>query len=331
MITSSANSSRVVLQSVQTLCNNLVQNIETVIIGKRPVIVNVLIALLCEGHVLLEDVPGVAKTVLAKSIAKSIGCNFQRIQCTPDLLPSDITGVSVFNQKTTEFEFRPGPAFAHILLADELNRATPRTQSALLECMAERQVTVETRTLHLERPFMVFATQNPIEHEGTFPLPEAQLDRFCMRLRIGYPSESAEFDLLESQRLAHPVESLQPVADIAHILMAQNAIRGVFVHEAIRDYIVKLVRATRGHPELAMGASPRATIALFRAAQAATAIRGFDYVLPDFVKQLAPFILEHRVMVKAEARLHQRTAAKIIWDIVEQLPAPVMKGSTCAT
>ncbi|HEY3378717.1 MAG TPA: MoxR family ATPase, partial [Armatimonadota bacterium] len=265
---------------VHEVAKRLIQNIETVIIGKRPVITSALIALFAEGHVLLEDVPGVAKTVLAKSIAKSIGCDFHRVQCTPDLLPSDVTGVSVFNQKLGEFEFRPGPAFAHILLADELNRATPRTQSALLECMAEGQITCDTVTRPLARPFMVFATQNPIEYEGTFPLPEAQLDRFCMRLRMGYPDEPTEFSMLERLRLAHPVDTLKPVVSVKDIVHAQELVKQIFVHEEVRRYLIKLVRATRGHPEIAVGASPRASIALFHTAQATAALRGFDYVLP---------------------------------------------------
>jgi len=316
---------------VQTLCNRLVQNIEKVVIGKRPVVMSALTALFAEGHVLLEDVPGVAKTVLAKSIARSVGCAFQRVQCTPDLLPSDITGISIFNQKTAEFEFLPGPVFSHILLADELNRATPRTQSALLECMAEGQITLDGTTRHLSRPFMVFATQNPIEHEGTFPLPEAQLDRFCMRLQMGYPDEGTELTMLENLRMRHPVDRLQPVVQVEHIVQAQELVKSIFVHEQVRAYIIKLIRATRNHPEIALGASPRASLALFRTAQAAAAMRGWDYVLPDFVKGLAGQILRHRVILKPEARLKKRTDAEIIFEIVEQVPAPTVKGAECAT
>lgn len=324
-------------ESAQFVCEfakRMMQNIEKVIIGKRPVITNALVALLSEGHLLLEDVPGVAKTVLAKSVAKSIGCSFQRIQCTPDLLPSDITGVSVFNQKSGEFEFRPGPAFANIMLADELNRATPRTQAALLECMAEGQITVDGRTRPLARPFMVFATQNPIEYEGTFPLPEAQLDRFFMRLRIGYPDENTELAMLESQRLAHPVDTLTPVVSVEQVVHAQDLVRTIFVHDEVRAYIVKLVRATRNHPEIAIGVSPRASLVLFRAAQAAAAMRGWDYVLPDYVKLLAPSVMEHRIVVKPDVRLRGRTATEIIWELLSQIPAPTvkeMKETACTT
>ena len=330
-MSTSAPTTKVAAEFVQTLCNRLVQNIERVVVGKRPVVMSALTALFAEGHVLLEDVPGVAKTVLAKSIARSVGCDFHRVQCTPDLLPSDITGISIFNQKTAEFEFRPGPVFSHILLADELNRATPRTQSALLECMAEGQITIDGTTRHLVRPFMVFATQNPIEHEGTFPLPEAQLDRFCMRLQMGYPDENTELSMLESQRLRHPVDHLKPVAQVEHVAHAQELVKSVFVHDQVRAYIIKLIRATRSHPELALGASPRASLALFRTAQAAAAMRGWDYVLPDFVKGLAAQILRHRVILKPEARLKKRTDAEIIFEIVEQVPVPTVKGAECAT
>ncbi len=332
MTTQQLEASREAAQFVSELTKRLVQNIETVIIGKTLVITSALTALLSEGHVLLEDVPGVAKTVLAKSIARTIGCNFQRVQCTPDLLPSDITGISMFNQKLGEFEFRPGPAFANIMLADELNRATPRTQSALLECMAEGQLTIDNTTHRLARPFMVFATQNPIEYEGTFPLPEAQLDRFCMRLRVGYPDERTEYLMLERLRMAHPVDALHAVVSVADIARAQEMVKTIYVHEEIRSYIVRLVRSTRGHQEIAIGASPRASLALFRAAQVSAAMRGWDYVLPDFIKILAPAILEHRIVLKPEARLQQRTAADIIWEIVEKTPAPSLRGEkACAT
>lgn len=318
-------------QFVNELTKRLIQNIELVIIGKRQVITSALIALFCEGHVLLEDVPGVAKTVLAKSIARSIGCNFQRVQCTPDLLPSDITGVSVFNQKCGEFEFRPGPVFANILLADELNRATPRTQSALLEAMAEGQITTDTSTRRLTRPFMVFATQNPIEYEGTFPLPEAQLDRFCMRLKMGYPDENTEVSMLERLRVAHPVDSLKPVVSVDDVVKAQECVKQIFVHDEVRNYIVKLVRVTRGHAEIAIGGSPRASMALFRASQAAAAVRGWDYVLPDFVKLLVHPILEHRIMLKPETRLNKRTAMDILWEIQSQVAVPNLKDKACTT
>ncbi len=312
-------------QYVANLSKRIVQNVETVLIGKRQVIVNVLVSLLCEGHVLIEDVPGVAKTVLAKSLAKSIGCAFQRVQCTPDLLPSDITGISIFNQQCGQFEFRPGPAFANVLLADELNRATPRTQSALLECMAEGQVTVDGVTRTLARPFIVFATQNPIEYEGTFPLPEAQLDRFYIRTRIGYPDEDAEFSMLERLRTGHPVDRIGAIVTADEVVQAQAAVKQIFVHEQVRKYLVRVVRATRAHADVAIGASPRASIALFRTAQAMAAIRGWDYVTPDVVKQMAASVLEHRMVMKPEARLHKRTAAQVLWEILEKTPAPAPK------
>jgi MoxR-like ATPase len=267
----------------------------------------------------------VAKTVLAKSIAKSIGCNFHRVQCTPDLLPSDVTGVSVFNQKLGEFEFRPGPAFAHILLADELNRATPRTQSALLECMAEGQVTLDGATRRLARPFLVIATQNPIEYEGTFPLPEAQLDRFYIRTKIGYPDEEGEVAMLERLRTGHPVDRLGAVTSAEEIVQAQNALKYIYLHEEVRKYIVKIVRATRTHTDVAIGASPRASIALFRTAQAMAAIRGWEYVTPDIIKSMGPAVLEHRIIMKPEARLNRRNAAHVIWELLEKIPAPAPK------
>ena len=325
MSTEQAVPAKEATQFVNDLAKRLTQNVELVVIGKRRVITSALIALFSEGHVLLEDVPGVAKTVLAKSIAKSIGCSFQRVQCTPDLLPSDVTGISVFNQKSGEFEFRPGPAFANILLTDELNRATPRTQSALLECMAEGQITLDSVTRKLSRPFMVFATQNPIEYEGTFPLPEAQLDRFCMRLKMGYPDDETEVTMLERLRLVHPVDTLQPVASNEEVVKALEAVKGIYVHEAVRKYIVKMVRATRSHADIAVGASPRASIALFRAAQAYAGIRGWDYVLPDFVKLLAPSILEHRLILKPEARLSRKAVMDIVWALVQQVPVPSLK------
>ena len=309
-------------QLVAGLAKRLIQNIETVVVGKRQVIVNVLVSLLCEGHVLIEDVPGVAKTVLAKSLAKSMGCTFHRVQCTPDLLPSDITGISIFNQQSAQFEFRPGPAFAHVLLADELNRATPRTQSALLECMAEGQVTIDGATRTLSRPFLVLATQNPIEYEGTFPLPEAQLDRFYIRTKIGYPDEEGELTMLERLRAGHPVDRLAAVTNAEEIVGAQNAIKSIFVHDEVRKYIIRIVRATRSHADVAIGASPRASIALFRTAQAMAALRGWDYVTPDIVKAMGPLVLEHRIILKPEARLNRRTPAHVIWELLEKIPAP---------
>jgi MoxR-like ATPase len=285
-----------------------------------------LVGLLCEGHVLLEDVPGVAKTMLARSLAKSLGCSFARIQCTPDLLPSDITGVSVFNQKTSEFQFQPGPVLNQVVLADETNRATPRAQAALLECMAEQQMTVDGITYALPRPFFVVATQNPIEHEGTFPLPEAQLDRFLMRLEIGYPSFTDENEMLERLKLSHPVDAVEQVASAEEVLEAQRAIREIFVHEKVRQYLVRIVHATRRYEELALGASPRASIALYRTSQALAALEGREFVMPDDVKYVAEAVLCHRTIVSSEARLRGRTSRDIVEDLVSSVPAPVERA-----
>jgi MoxR-like ATPase len=304
----------------------VIENVETVLVGKRDPVRMSLICLLCEGHALMEDVPGVAKTMLARALARSVGASFARVQCTPDLLPSDVTGISVFNQKTIEFEFRPGPVFHQIVLADEINRATPRAQSSLLECMAERQVTADGTTYPLERPFMVLATQNPIEHEGTFPLPEAQLDRFLIRMSIGYPSFSDENIMLERLRLVHPIDALQPVVGPEQLLEAQAAVRDVFVHEKVREYIVRLVHATRHSTDLAMGASPRASIALYRAAQAVAALEGRNYVAPDDVKYVVKAVLCHRVIVAAEARLRGHGADETVDALVQTVPAPIEKG-----
>lgn len=314
------------MAEVAALGRRIIENVEKVIVGKRRPVRLTLVALLCEGHVLLEDVPGVAKTMLARSLATSLGCSFARIQCTPDLLPSDITGVSVFNQQTSSFEFQPGPAMHQVVLADELNRATPRAQAALLECMAERQITVDGVTYELARPFFVIATQNPIEHEGTFPLPEAQLDRFLMRLSVGYPSFTDENEMLERLKLRHPLEELGQVASAEEIVAAQRAIRDVFVHERVRQYLVRIVHATRRHEDLALGASPRASIALYRAAQALAALEGRDFVIPDDVKYVAEPILCHRVIVSSEARLRGRTAEQIIDKLIAGIPAPVEKA-----
>jgi len=311
---------------VAGLGRRIVENIEKVIVGKRRPVRLTLIAMLCEGHVLLEDVPGVAKTMLARSLAASIGCSFARIQCTPDLLPSDITGVSVFNQKTVQFEYQPGPVLNQVVLADELNRATPRAQAALLEAMAEGQVTVDGVTRELPEPFFVIATQNPIEHEGTFPLPEAQLDRFLMRLSIGYPSFTDENELLERMRLIHPLGDLGQVATAAEVVAAQRALREVFVHEKVRQYLVRIVHATRRHDELALGASPRASIALYRTSQCLAALEGREFVIPDDVKYVAEAILAHRVILSSEARLRGRPVEDIIDDIVSSIPAPVERA-----
>ncbi len=293
-------------------------NVERVIVGKREAIELLLVALLCDGHVLIEDVPGVGKTMLARALAISLGGTFKRLQCTPDLLPNDVTGVSVYNQKTGEFEFRPGPVFVNVLLADELNRATPRTQSALLECMGEAQVTVDGVTHPLPRPFLVLATQNPIEYEGTFPLPEAQLDRFFMRVRLGYPTQDEERQIVQNLRRRHPIESLTQVADGRQVPELQAEVWEVHIDDSVQDYILRLVQATRTHPDLALGASPRGTLALSKAAQALAAIRGRDFVLPDDVKVLAAPVLEHRLIVSPESSLRGRTAAWVMGDILRQ-------------
>jgi len=298
-------------------------NVEQVIVGKADVIDLVLVALLCEGHVLLEDVPGIGKTMLAKSTARTLDCSFRRIQFTPDLLPSDVTGVSFFNQRAQEFEFRPGPIFAQVVLADEINRATPRTQSALLECMEERQATIEGETRPLPRPFLVLATQNPIELEGTFPLPEAQLDRFLLRVAIGYPSEADEKDIVRRFRFANPLDDLQPVVGAAELSEMQRLCREVHVAEVIEDYIVRMVRASRLHASIELGVSPRGTLALFRTAQAFAAIHGRGYVLPDDVKRLAPAVLTHRLITSAQSRLRGRATQDVLAEIVASVPAPV--------
>ena len=311
------------LSDVQEFGRRVIDNVEQVIVGKREVVRLVLVSLLCEGHILLEDVPGVAKTMLARAFAKSLGCSFNRIQCTPDLLPSDITGASIFNQKTSEFEFRPGPALSQVVLADEINRATPRTQSALLECMAERQITVDGVTHPVPRPSMVMATQNPVEHEGTFPLPEAQLDRFLLRLSIGYPSLSDESALLSRLRETHPIEFIEQVAEADELLAMQQAIRGVYVHDVVRDYIVRITHTTRRSPDVALGASPRGSLALYRTAQALAAVDGRNYILPDDVKVMCLPVLAHRMILNPEARLRGRVLADVVMDCVNAVPAPV--------
>jgi MoxR-like ATPase len=308
------------VEDIQSFAANLRANIEQVIVGKPDVVETLTIALLCEGHVLLEDVPGVGKTMLARSLALSLNADFRRLQCTPDLLPSDITGVSVFNQETRQFQFLPGPAFTHILLADEINRATPRAQAALLECMGERQVTVDGVTRLLPRPFLVLATQNPIEYEGTFPLPEAQLDRFLFKVSLGYLSAEQEGVMLQNLGQRHPIETLESVADGSSIPLLAEQVWQVHIDDSIRNYIVALTQATRAHPDLTLGASPRGALALYRGAQARAALRGRDYVLPDDVQALAPLALPHRCIVKPESALRGRTAPAIVADLVEQTP-----------
>lgn len=310
------------ISTVQSLSNRVIENLEKVIVGKSQTLELVVIGLLCQGHILIEDVPGVGKTVLARSLAKSLGVSFNRIQFTPDMLPSDVTGVSVFNQETRQFEFRPGPVMSEIVLADEINRATPKTQSALLEAMEERQVTVDGRTYKLPSPFMVMATQNPIEYEGTFPLPEAQLDRFLLRIRLGYPAINDEIRILEIQQLRHPIETLEPVVSHEELIAAQEAIKNVFVAPAIKRYIVQLTRATRENTDVYLGASPRGSLGLFRAGQARAAINGRDYVIPDDIKYLAEFILAHRMVVQPAARLRNLAADQIVRENLSMLPVP---------
>jgi MoxR-like ATPase len=299
------------------------RNIEKIIVGKGAVIELVLVAILCEGHVLMEDVPGIGKTMLARSVSRSLKCQFRRIQCTPDLLPSDITGTYIFNQKTAEFEYRAGPIFAQIVLADEINRATPRSQSALLEAMEERQVTLEGETRALPRPFLVLATQNPVELEGTFPLPEAQMDRFLMRLKIGYTSEEDDAVILERFVKQNPVETLEAVIDGEQVLKLQKACREVAVSPDIQKYIIQLVRATREQPHIELGASPRAMLGLYRTAQALAALRGRSFVIPDDVKYLAPYIMAHRIIPEASVALKGGRGEDVVQAVLESVPAPV--------
>jgi MoxR-like ATPase len=314
----------VTVEEVQDFNNKVIANVGKVIVGKRSAIELVLIALLCEGHVLIEDAPGTGKTMLARAVAISIGFDFKRLQCTPDLLPNDVTGVSIFNQKSREFEFRPGPAFSNVLLADEINRATPRTQSALLEAMGEGQVTVDGITYPLPKPFMVLATQNPIEFEGTFPLPEAQMDRFLLRLRIGYPDVSDEDEMMQMQQIVHPIETLSQVTDIFRIAELQKQVRQVHVVESVRRYILDLVHATRDHPALALGASPRGSLALFRTAQAHAALRGRDFVIPDDVKHMAIACLAHRIILNPENILSGETSAVVVRELLKRIEIPVL-------
>jgi MoxR-like ATPase len=311
------------VEPIRAMAERVRRNVEQVIVGKSDVIDLIIVALLCEGHVLIEDVPGIGKTMLAKSIARTLDCTFRRIQFTPDLLPSDVTGVSFFNQRSQEFEFRAGPVFSQVVLADEINRATPRTQSALLETMDERQVSVEGETRPLPRPFIVLATQNPIELEGTFPLPEAQLDRFLMRVSIGYPSENEEKTIVRRFRTGSPLDELPPVVDASELSDMQRLAREVHVAEVVEDYIVRLVRASRLHASVELGASPRGTLALYRTAQAFAAIRGRGYVLPDDVKGLAPFVLTHRLITSAQSRLRGRAAHDVLEEVLNSVPAPV--------
>jgi MoxR-like ATPase len=312
-----------VISRIKTFGGKVRENVEKVIVGKSDVVELVIVALLCEGHVLIEDIPGVGKTVLAKSVARSLGCTFHRIQCTPDLLPSDITGTYIFNQKTADFEFRPGPIMAQIVLTDEINRTTPRTQSALLEAMQERQVTAEGETKLLPRPFMVLATQNPIEQEGTFPLPEAQLDRFLIKIKIGYPSAEDDKLILSRFRQDDPLEELKPVVSAAELLQMQAACRNVHVAADVEDYIIRLVHATRKHPSVQLGASPRAMLALYHTSQVLAALRGRAYVIPDDVKYLTNVTLSHRIIPKAESSLRGSSAEQALREVIDSVPVPV--------
>lgn len=307
------------MTSVTEFTDRVVRNVETVIVGKTQQIELLLVAMLCEGHVLIEDVPGTGKTMLARSIAVSMGIDFKRIQCTPDLLPNDITGVDVFNQKTQSFQFQPGPVFVNILLADEINRATPRTQAALLEAMQEQQVTTGGVTRPLPVPFLVLATQNPVEYEGTFPLPEAQLDRFLMRLSLGYPATDDEIQILRNLRKQHPIETIEQVVDGREIPNLRDIVTDVHVDESLESYILGIIQATRNHPDLALGASPRGSLALYKTSQALAAINERDYAIPDDVKALVPLTLAHRLIVKPESELRGRTGEGILREILEQV------------
>lgn len=318
-----ARLSTVETDAIAAVAARLQANVERVIVGKSDVVRLALVALLCEGHILLEDVPGIGKTTLAKAMARSLGCTFRRIQFTPDLMPSDITGIQYYNQKQGEFVFREGPLIAQVVLADEINRATPRTQAALLEAMEERQLTVEGETITLPRPFLVLATQNPVELEGTFPLPEAQLDRFLLRLRLGYPDESDEEEILARFETASPLETLGPVVTAGELAHLADSLRRLHVAPSVRNYVVKLVRATRDEAAFELGASPRASLALFRAARAHAAIEGRDYVLPDDVKAMAPHVIPHRLILSTQARLRGRETDEILAEILEQVPVPI--------
>ncbi len=310
------------MQDIRTVANRIIDNVATVIVGKRDAIELVVVALLADGHILIEDVPGVGKTTLAKAISRSVGLSFKRVQFTPDLLPSDVTGVTIFNQKTREFEFREGPVMAQIVLADEVNRATPKTQSALLEAMEERQITVDGTTYALPEPFLVLATQNPIEYEGTFPLPEAQLDRFLMRVNLGYPERADELQVLAAQQRERPIDDIQQVVTLEEVFAAQEAVKDVYVDPLVSNYIVDISRATREHNDVYLGASPRGSLGLFRAGQALAAVAGRDYVVPDDVKRLAESVLSHRVIVSPAARIRSVDTRAIVAGILDFVPVP---------
>jgi MoxR-like ATPase len=305
------------MTNIQETGDRVIANVEHVIVGKHHEVRLALVALLCRGHLLIEDVPGTGKTVLAKAIARSLGCSFRRIQFTPDLLPSDVSGLSIYNQKTQEFEFRPGPIMSQIVLADEINRATPKTQSSLLECMEERQATIDGTTYPMPDPFLVIATQNPIEYEGTFALPEAQLDRFMIRLRLGYPQPIEEILILDEQKRSHPLEDLEVVVGLDELREMQSAVREIYVDSSVADYIVRLVNATRNHPDVYLGASPRGSIALYRAGQALAGLLGRDYVLPDDIKALAEPALAHRLIIKTSSSIHDVQAGQVVRELLE--------------
>lgn len=315
--------SNIDIRWIREIANKVKESVGSVIVGKDDVVELAIIALLCEGHLLIEDVPGIGKTMLAKSIARSLGCSFRRIQCTPDLLPSDVTGTYIYNQKTTDFEYRPGPIMAQMVLADEINRATPRTQSALLEAMQEHQVTTEGETRVLPSPFMLMATQNPIELEGTFPLPEAQLDRFLLKIKIGYPNADEDRLILTRFRDTDPLQELTPVVDSTEIIQLQSEIRKVLVSHDIEDYIINIIQATRTHSALQLGASPRAMLALYRASQALAPLKGREFVIPDDIKYLSPFILTHRIIPRMESHLHGQTAEQALKEVLATVAVPV--------
>ncbi len=315
------------MTKIQESGEKVVANVERVIVGKHNEVRLALVALLCQGHLLIEDVPGTGKTVLAKAIARSLGCSFRRIQFTPDLLPTDVTGLSIYNQKDQEFEFRPGPIMSQIVLADEINRATPKTQSALLECMDERHMTIDGTTYPMPVPFLVIATQNPIEYEGTFALPEAQLDRFMLRLHLGYPSPSEEIVILDEQKRGHPLDEIDVVASVGDLTDMQDGIREIYVDATVADYIVRLVNATRSHPDVYLGASPRGSLALYRAGQAFAALSGRDYVIPDDIKLLAEPALAHRLIIKTSASIRDVDQGAIVRELLDSIPidAPALR------
>jgi len=315
------------MSTIQQVGDKVLANVERVIVGKHHEVRLALVALLCRGHLLIEDVPGTGKTMLAKAIARSLGCSFRRIQFTPDLLPSDVTGLSIYNQKTQEFEFRPGPIMSQVVLADEINRATPKTQSALLECMEERQATIDGVTHPMPDPFLVIATQNPIEYEGTFALPEAQLDRFMLRIRLGYPQLLDEIVILDEQKRTHPLEDLVEVCAVDELQAMQAAVREIYVDPAVSDYIVRLVSATRTHPDVYLGASPRGSIALYRSAQALAGLLGRDYVIPDDIKALAESALAHRLIIKTSSSIHDVQPAQVIRELLETTPVGATRES----